>query len=152
MFECCNVTLYKVNENKVKLNKMLLLCVQAQAGGTTLQCAQVCAQHNSCICKLNICSKNTGCEWRPHSTLHCPISIIHIHLRSAALTSNEEIFCKQQKHAETDGRVSLCLRCFIFLFSNYVHCIKHILVDILNLVDRLFYIPTFVLHTKSMLF
>ena len=60
MFECCNVTLYKVNENKVKLNKMLLLCVQAQAGGTTLQCAQVCAQHNSCICKLNICSKNTG--------------------------------------------------------------------------------------------
>ena len=38
MFECCNVTLYKVNENKVKLNKMLLLCVQAQAGGTTLQC------------------------------------------------------------------------------------------------------------------
>ena len=142
MFECCNVTLYKVNENKVKLNKMLLLCVQAQAGGTTLQCAQVCAQHNSCICKLNICSKNTGCVWRPHSTLHCPISIIHIHLRSAALTSNEEIFCKQQKHAETDVRVSLCLRCFIFLFSNYVHCIKHILVDILNLVDRLFYISS----------
>ena len=104
--------------------------------------AQVCAQHNSCICKLNICSKNTGCEWRPHSTLHCPISIIHIHLRSAALTSNEEIFCKQQKHAETDVRVSLCLRCFIFLFSNYVHCIKHILVDILNLVDRLFYISS----------
>ena len=134
MFECCNVTLYKVNENKVKLNKMLLLCVQAQAGGSTLQCAQVCAQHTSCICKLNICSKNTGCEWRPHSPLHCPISIIHIHLRSAALTSNEEIFCKQQKHAETDVRVSLCLRCFIFLFSNYVHCIKHILIDILNLV------------------